>query len=245
MAKKKRPARPTAKKAPKKGKKPARGKTKPKAKAQAARKPAKKKAAAAKSVAKKRPVKKKAAKPAKKSGASNPSKRTELGAKNVGEPIWELKAATAAVLREPEFQSVRGDAIDYYFEKFLMSFLPQAIDEALNDAQLANLSPAAVRAACFLLVGDMIRKLNRRLNPSAAADQTGWWQEKLLVRLAAAAGVPAESYVQSVLEIKDPEDDAPALVERVAQSVGLSPNSLFMFHTMMIEVVEEDVLDEH
>ena len=39
------------------------------------------------------------------------------------------------------------------------------------------------------------------------------------------------------------KDDAPALVERAAQTLGVSPNSLFMFHTMMVEVVEEDVLD--
>ena len=244
MAKKRRPEKRPAKKTAKSVKKSTASKMrrKPAAKTTARKKTSPKKPAA-KSGSKGKTVAPGKRAASKKAAKATGTGRRELGARIVGEPIWELKAATAVVLAEPEFQGVRGDAIDYYFEKFLMGFLPQTLDDALSDTELAKLSPATVREASFLLLGHMIRKLHRQLNPDAADDQTGWWQEKLLVRLAEVANVPAETYVAGVLEIKNRADEATQLIERVAHSIGLSPHSLFMLHEMMIEVVEEDVLD--
>ena len=170
-----------------------------------------------------------------------PSNRTQWGREHVGLPIHNLAVDTAAILREPEFQSVRADAFQYYFEKFLMTWLPQTIDESLSDEQLAALAPQATRVAALMLLADMVRQLHPWLVPPAYLQHNPRWHERLLWRLCGAAGVPPQSYVPHLLSVP-PGQDATELIQRTGQSLGISVNMLYMFHRSMVDLVKEDVL---
>jgi hypothetical protein len=170
-----------------------------------------------------------------------PSDRILFGKVNVGMPVMELMTATANVLAEPDFKTVRGDAVQYYCEKFLMTALPEMIDDTLSDDQLANLDANQTRDTSFVFLGDMLRKLHDRLVPETFP-QRDLWPERFLIRLSEVSGVPVDVYAASVLQTKSYEADTSPQLEAAAAKLGLKPKHMAMLHTLVVELVDDDVL---
>ena len=122
-----------------------------------------------------------------------------------------------------------------------MDWLPQTIDEQLNDDQLAALAPQATRVAALMLLAEMVRQLHPWLVPPAMFRQNPQWHQRFLWRLCGVADVPPQTYVPYMLSVPHGQD-ATDLIQRVGQSLGISPNMLYMFHRSMVGLVKEDVL---
>jgi hypothetical protein len=172
----------------------------------------------------------------------NRRRRTELGAERVGTPLWELKGAIDEACETPPFEPVRKDALEYYFEKFLGSLLPGAIDQSLSTKELARLEPDVVKQSAFLLVAQCVRKLRNHLVPDGFPQKdSGLWGERFLVKISELAELDARAYAEWVLQLKDFDDDAGEQVVKLGTKLGVSGNMLYAYHTAMIGVVLEDI----
>jgi hypothetical protein len=172
----------------------------------------------------------------------NRRRRTELGAERVGVPLWELKGAIDQACETPPFEAVRQDALEYYFERLLGSWLPEAIDRSHSTGELAKLDPEVVKQSAYFLIAQCVRKLRNHLVPDGFPQKdSGLWGERFLVKVSELAELDARAYVQWVLQLKDFDDDAVEQIVKLGANLGISGNMLYAYHTAMIGVVLEDV----
>jgi hypothetical protein len=165
-------------------------------------------------------------------------RRSELGAKNVGAPIRRLEAAVIKVGQSEPYRRVHLQALRYYLDKFLKSWFPGALDEALSTTQLSKLDPLSVKRTAFLLLATCVWKLHHQLVPDDFPNkETGLWMEDFLARVAEAAGLDPHTYAQ--LDRKIQNDDGMDQIIELGNELGIG-NTLFAYHTMMIEIVAED-----
>jgi hypothetical protein len=172
----------------------------------------------------------------------NRGRRRELGAERVGAPLWELRAAIGQACETPPFDAVREDALEYYFERFLGSWLPEAIDHSLSTRELAQLDPDHVKQSAFLLLAQCVRKLREHLVPDGFPQKdSGLWGERFLIKVSELADLDARAYAEWVMNLEDLDDDAIDQVVALGKKLGVSGNALFAYHAVMIDVVLEDV----
>jgi hypothetical protein len=169
--------------------------------------------------------------------------RLELGAERVGMPMWEIHAAITETCESEPFQDVRSDALEYYFEKFLGSWLPRIIEQTLSTRQLAQLDPHRVKQTAFLLLAQAARKLRNHLVPDGFPQKdSGLWVERFLVQVSSAAELDPSAYSQWVLQLESLDDNAMEQVIALGNQLGVSGNELCAYHRVMIDLVLEDVL---
>lgn len=164
--------------------------------------------------------------------------RDELGLKHVGIPTTNFLQVITEIMAEKYGPDFRTDAVLYYAERVFCKWIPELIESAYSDQQLAELSPEKLKSAYLVLLWDMLRH-----NKTVLWDLPDHsdWVDNLCFEIARRSNTsyPDIFSDKHIFDIHNIDNDQWA--EELGKFLNVSGVKLFACHSALVAGVVEKV----
>ncbi|MEZ6087207.1 MAG: prenyltransferase/squalene oxidase repeat-containing protein [Pirellulaceae bacterium] len=148
--------------------------------------------------------------------------RKALGQQHFSEPMLQLCETLKETIARQNWDDFNPDPLVLYFESMIAERLPNLIDEALDEADIADLEDDQVHCLGLLLFRDMFRRFHRRLRPQTNRID---WVDPLFAEVAQQHEIPDGALVDDG-EPYDVGDKSAPWADALGSLVGLPGSKL-------------------
>ncbi|QDV14693.1 hypothetical protein CA51_46030 [Rosistilla oblonga] len=129
--------------------------------------------------------------------------RKALGQRHFTEPMMQLSESLKAAIGSQDWQEFNPEPLVHYYQAMFAERLPELIDQAMDDSEIADLESDQVHCFGLLMLRDMFRRFHKQLRPDTA---DGKWVDPLFRQIADKHELPPEALVDDgkPYDVKDP-----------------------------------------